>query len=115
MDGLSSTLILGEDAGRPVWYIRGKIATSNLIPTGVGWADDERDFYLHGAQGDPLATPPGPCAINCHNDGELYSFHSGTANVLFADGHIKYLSASTDIRVVARLITPRGGEIVSDP
>ena len=113
-DGTSSTLVIGEDAGRPVWYIRGQIAPSTLIPPGAGWADDEQDFFLHGAQGDLLATPPGPCAVNCHNDGELYGFHPGVASTLFADGHVKPLSGSTDIRVVARLITPRSQEVATD-
>jgi prepilin-type N-terminal cleavage/methylation domain-containing protein/prepilin-type processing-associated H-X9-DG protein len=113
-DGSSSTLVIAEDAGRPVWYIRGRVAPSPLVPPGAGWADDEQDFFLHGAQDDPLATPPGPCAINCHNDGEIYSFHTGLANALFADGHVRFLSASTDIRVVARLITPRSQEVVGD-
>jgi prepilin-type N-terminal cleavage/methylation domain-containing protein/prepilin-type processing-associated H-X9-DG protein len=113
-DGSSSTLVVAEDAGRPVWYIRGRVAPPPLIPPGAGWADDAQDFFLHGAQGDALASPPGPCAINCHNDGEIYSFHTGTANMLFADGHSRYLSASTDIRVVARLITPRSQEVVGD-
>jgi prepilin-type N-terminal cleavage/methylation domain-containing protein/prepilin-type processing-associated H-X9-DG protein len=112
-DGTSSTLTLGEDAGRPVWYIRGKVDPMKTVLPGGGWADDEQDFFLHGAKADALASPPGPCAINCHNDGELYSFHSGAANVLFTDGHVKFLSASTDIRVVARLITPRGREPVA--
>ena len=113
-DGTSSTLLIAEDAGRPAWYIRGRIASTGLIPPGAGWADDEQDFFLHGALGDSLASPPGPCAINCHNDGEIYSFHTGTANTLFADGHVKFLSASTDIRVVARLITPRAQEIIGE-
>jgi len=114
LDGTSSTLLIGEDAGRPVWYIRGRIDPMNTVLPGAGWADDEQDFFLHGAKGDALATPPGPCAINCHNDGELYSFHTGVANTLFADGHVRFLAANTDIRVVARLITPRGQEIVAD-
>jgi prepilin-type processing-associated H-X9-DG protein/prepilin-type N-terminal cleavage/methylation domain-containing protein len=113
-DGSSSTLLIAEDAGRPIWYIRGQIAPMSLIPPGAGWADDAQDFFLHGAQGDPQASPPGPCAINCHNDGEIYSFHPGSANILFADGHAKFLSANTDIRVVARLITPRSQEIGTD-
>lgn len=114
IDGASSTLVIAEDAGRPAWYIRGRLAPTGTVLPGAGWADDEQDFFLHGAQDDVLATPPGPCAINCHNDGEIYSFHSGTANTLFADGHTKLLSASTDIRIVARLITPRSREIVTD-
>lgn len=113
-DGTSSTLLIAEDAGRPAWYIRGRVASTGLIPPGAGWADDEQDFFLHGAQNDALATPPGPCAVNCHNDGEISSFHTGTANTLFADGHARYLSANIDIRVVARLITPRGQEVVGE-
>lgn len=111
-DGTSSTLAIAEDAGRPVWYIRGRLAPLPTVLPGGGWADDEQDFFLHGAQDDPLASAPGPCAVNCHNDGEIYSFHTGIANTLFADGHAKFLSASTDIRIVARLITPRSHEIV---
>jgi prepilin-type N-terminal cleavage/methylation domain-containing protein/prepilin-type processing-associated H-X9-DG protein len=114
LDGTSSTIALAEDAGRPVWYIRGKIDPLGTVLPGAGWADDEQDYFLHGASGDALASPPGPCAINCHNDGEIYSFHAGSANVLFADGHTKFLSASTDIRLVARLITPRSREVVTD-
>ena len=113
-DGTSSTITIAEDAGRPVWYIRGTINPLATVLPGGGWADDEQDFFLHGAKPDALASAPGPCAINCHNDGEIYSFHPGIANVLFADGHTKFLSASTDIRVVARLITPRSREVVSD-
>lgn len=113
-DGVSSTLVIGEDAGRPTWYIRGRVSPTGTILPGGGWADDEQDFQLHGAQYDALASPPGPCAVNCHNDGELYSFHAGTANTLFADGHARFLSANTDIHVVARLITPRSQEPAAD-
>lgn len=114
IDGSSSTIVVGEDAGRPVWYIRGRIDPAGTVLPGAGWADDEQDYFLHGAQNDALASAPGPCAVNCHNDGELYSFHAGTANTLFADGHARYLSASTDIRVVARMITPRSQEVVGE-
>lgn len=113
-DGTSSTIVIAEDASRPVWYIRGRTAPTATVLPGAGWADDEQDFFLHGAQSDPLASPPGPCAINCHNDGEIYSFHPGAANTLFADGHVRFLSASSDIRVMARLITPRSQEVATD-
>jgi len=114
LDGASSTIVIAEDAGRPVWYIRGQLAPPVLIPPGAGWADDEQDFFLHGAQSDALASSPGPCAINCQNDGEIYSFHPSGAHALFADGHVKLLTVSTDIRIVARLITPRSQEVATD-
>ena len=55
----------------------------------------------------------GPCAVNCTNDREVYSFHPGGANVVFADGSVHFLKATIDIRVFARLVTRAGGEVVS--
>ena len=78
-DGTSSTITIGEDAGRPTWYIRRKADPMATVLPGAGWADDEQDFFLHGAKSDVLASPPGPCAINCHNDGEIYSFRNTLA------------------------------------
>ena len=59
------------------------------------------------------ATKPGPCAINCTNDREVYSFHPGGANAVFADGSVHFLQASIDVRILARLVTRAGGEGVS--
>jgi prepilin-type processing-associated H-X9-DG protein len=56
---------------------------------------------------------PGPCGINCINRNEVYSFHPGGANALFADGSVRFLRAGMDIRILARLVTRAGGEVVS--
>jgi prepilin-type processing-associated H-X9-DG protein len=56
---------------------------------------------------------PGRCALNCTNDGEVYAFHTGGANAVFADGHVQFLKKGMDIRVMAALITRAGGEVVS--
>jgi prepilin-type processing-associated H-X9-DG protein len=56
---------------------------------------------------------PGPCAINCTNNREAYSFHPGGAGVAFADGSVHFLKASIGMRQFARLATPAGGETVS--
>jgi prepilin-type processing-associated H-X9-DG protein len=62
---------------------------------------------------DPVANTHlgGPCGMNCTNDGEIYSFHSGGANVLCADGSVHLLHANTAIQVIANLITRAGGEV----
>src|SRR5262249_29582287 len=44
---------------------------------------------------------------------EVYSFHPGGANVVFADGRVHFLKTTIDIRVFARLVTRAGGEIIS--
>ena len=61
------------------------------------------------------ATKPGPCAINCTNDREVYSFHPDGANAVFADGSVHFLNADIDIRIFARLVTRAGEEVVEIP
>jgi prepilin-type processing-associated H-X9-DG protein len=59
-------------------------------------------------------TRPGPCAVNCTNNGEVYGFHNGGANVLFADGSVRLLRANLDINIMSALITRSNGEIIPD-
>ena len=68
---------------------------------------------LRGSSYDGL-NQPGECAVNCVNADQLYSFHTGGANVLFADGAVHFLHNAVSIRVVAALATRAGGEVVSD-
>jgi prepilin-type processing-associated H-X9-DG protein len=43
----------------------------------------------------------------------VYSLHPGGANILFADGSVRFLKAGLDVRIFARLVTHAGGEVVS--
>jgi prepilin-type processing-associated H-X9-DG protein len=52
-----------------------------------------------------------PVFINANNNGELYSFHTGGANIVFADGSVHFLSASMTPAAFAALVTARGGEV----
>jgi prepilin-type processing-associated H-X9-DG protein len=61
------------------------------------------------------AVQPGPCAINCTNDREVYSFHSAGANSVFADGSVHFLKAAIEMRSFARLVTYAGGEVATIP
>ena len=56
---------------------------------------------------------PGPCAVNCSNNQEIYGFHPGGVNVLFSDGSVRFVKQTIDIRIMARLMTRAGGEVVS--
>ena len=80
--------------------------------SGSAWADRDNEYITHGAQPDGSGSQPGPCAINCDNDNEIFSFHSNGANVLFADGSVHYLNKDLKIRIVGRLITKAGGEVI---
>ena len=58
----------------------------------------------------------GPCTVNCNNQqGDIYSFHTGGANIDYADGHVAFITKSIDINVLASLVTRGGKEIVDFP
>jgi prepilin-type N-terminal cleavage/methylation domain-containing protein len=109
-DGASQTIAMAECAGRPqLWQGRQKV--SNVWLSGGPWATRNL-LWGRGATPDGTAFY-GPCAINCTNDREVYSFHPTGASVVFADASVHFLHAGLSIRVFARLVTPAGGEVVS--
>jgi prepilin-type processing-associated H-X9-DG protein len=83
-----------------------------VLPGGP-WNHFHGDIILQGSTADGTAKP-GPCALNCTNDAEVYAFHTGGANAVFADGHVRFLKVGMDVRILARLVTRAGGEVVSD-
>jgi prepilin-type N-terminal cleavage/methylation domain-containing protein/prepilin-type processing-associated H-X9-DG protein len=110
-DGTSNTILLTEDAGRPQLWLGAQAVSGQLI-TGGCWDHYKGSILLRGSTSDGTGQL-GHCALNCTNDREVYAFHPGGATAVFADGHVQFLNASIDIRIMARLITRAGGEIVS--
>jgi prepilin-type processing-associated H-X9-DG protein len=45
----------------------------------------------------------------------VYGFHSGGANVVYADGSVHFLAETMDLRVLAALATRAGGEVFQAP
>jgi prepilin-type processing-associated H-X9-DG protein len=110
LDGTSTTILMAECAGRPQLW-RGRQQVPNQWLSGGPWASRNL-LWGRGATWDGAAFY-GPCAVNCTNDREVYSFHTGGANVVFADGSVRFLGADISIRVFAKLVTRDGGEVVS--
>jgi prepilin-type processing-associated H-X9-DG protein/prepilin-type N-terminal cleavage/methylation domain-containing protein len=110
-DGTSTTFLLVEDAGRPELYRMGRKASGGS--NNSAWADPDYELALDGS--DTLYTGPGQgmgtCVMNCTNDNEVYSFHPGGANMLFADGSVRFLRDSIAAVTFAALTTKAGGEI----
>jgi prepilin-type N-terminal cleavage/methylation domain-containing protein/prepilin-type processing-associated H-X9-DG protein len=110
LDGQSNTILIGECAGRPqLWHRRAEVP--NLLLTGGPWASRGL-LWGRGATADGSEFY-GTCAINCTNDREVYGFHPGGANILFADGHVRFVKETINIQVYVRLVTRDGGEIIS--
>jgi prepilin-type N-terminal cleavage/methylation domain-containing protein len=134
-DGLSSTIMLGESAGRPALFRLGK-QVGNIpqhIVNGGGWMRPASDFSIDGSSYDGT-TIPGACAINCTNGddeggpatqpypyyvtqgtGEAYSFHPAGANFVFGDAAVHFISENISIRDFARLVTRDQAEVIQAP
>ena len=111
-DGSSQSLLFTECAGRPKLWRQGRPVSGSYAPGGVWVAGT---VILGQGSTPDGATQPGPCAINCTNNREVYSFHPGGANAVFADGSVNFLNAGIDIRIFARLVTRAGEEVVEIP
>ena len=109
LDGLSNSLLLTEAAGRPQFWVAGRRGGAFRV-RGSGWGNARNAFSVHGVTRDGMFSP-GPCAVNCTNDREIYAFHTGGANVAIADGSVRFLSTDIGIRETCRLVTIRGSEV----
>ena len=119
-DGTSNTVMVVESAGGPAKYVMGKLSgTANTVDTQM-WADHRNHLYLDGcdpATGNAAYNTPNATrtkAVNCTNDGEPYSFHTGGINVVRADGSVGFVKDSVTLGLMAALITGSGGEVLPD-
>ena len=101
-DGLSNTLMLAEISGRPQHWENGRnLGTDDLRSS--GWADPTNQFRASASR-----------PINETNEENIFSFHSGGANLLFADGSVHFVDEGSSPSVMVDIISHRGGEVTPD-
>jgi prepilin-type N-terminal cleavage/methylation domain-containing protein/prepilin-type processing-associated H-X9-DG protein len=107
-DGTSNTMIVAESAGRNQTWRMGKMVS----PSGTtgAWANPNDVIVVSGFDPTNPSATVGPCGVNCTNANEIYAFHTGLANVLFADGSVRSLRAGLDVSIVVALTTRSIGE-----
>ena len=137
-DGLSNTIMIVEDAGRPGWYgSKGLVPPNGYQPDlgnytgdtsgpapqgGGGWADPLNYIATNGSDpsGGGIAAgggfdgmPPAPfsCSSYCSNDSEVFAFHSGGGNVVFGDGSVRFMRSGLTNAQFGALISRAGGEV----
>ncbi len=129
-DGTSNTILFGECAGREDVYRGGRMmataVTNNTLPNcararGGAWATNDNPYEIGQrilwCTGALTTPPPAPLKINGSNEwGYLfYSMHSGGANVVMADGSVRFLSENISIRTLGCMATKAGGEVFAAP
>ncbi len=134
-DGLSNTIAVVEDAGRPDLFI-GTVkqpfptpaSTTGGLPdkssyggntqlngyvSGAGWGQP-RNQIIVGGWNKAANTYFGTTMINGTNSQEAYSFHTGGANVLFGDGSVRFLRDSITAEAFVSFVTKSAGDIPSE-
>ncbi len=123
-DGTTFTFMLGERAGGPDIYQKGRVISTQPDDQtqGWGWGDIlNGELWLNGALFDGTAGPDGgPCAINCTNlrsgtqnlgpANGFYSFHPGGCHFLLADGSVQFVNENVNQFIIAAAITRQKGE-----
>lgn len=119
-DGLSCTILLIEQAGRPeTWRLNKKKneggqfgMSTNARGTWSGWGS-----IAFGAANLETGEIPGKgdatdCAVNCNNWFGIYSFHKGGGHVLLCDGSVRFVSIKLDPLTFAYLTLRDDGHTI---
>jgi prepilin-type processing-associated H-X9-DG protein/prepilin-type N-terminal cleavage/methylation domain-containing protein len=114
LDGTSNTILLGEcgrnlgGVGQGDWFAAWSESVQRLTSVGINRRYGP-PFPFASNFGDSANAPQqGPQSVLGFG-----SWHSGGANFAFADGSVKFLKSTTDLRVLSALGTRAGGEVVS--
>lgn len=119
-DGLSCTLLLIEQAGRPDVWRNGKKQegggqfgmSANARGAWAGWGSI--GFGPAGADGISAAKGDSTdCSVNCNNWFGIYGFHTGGANVLMCDGSVRFVGTKLDPLTFAYLSIRDDGHLIS--
>jgi prepilin-type N-terminal cleavage/methylation domain-containing protein len=110
-DGLSHTILVFEQGGRPAQWCYGRM-TADLNQVNGAWWGAWPAFNGAQIQGydDSGTQTIGTCAVNCNNGRGLYAFHPGGAHVLLADGSGHLLPTTTCLNVLYALATLANGD-----
>ena len=114
-DGLSNTLLLAECGARPQVWRAGALVSSTGSTNGA-WGYYANDLKIDGSLPDGTSSSgaDATCPMNCRNESEIYSFHSGGSMVVMGDGSTRFLRETISLRTLI-VLTTRGGDDIVDP
>jgi prepilin-type processing-associated H-X9-DG protein len=107
-DGMSTTIMLVEDAGLQDKYVRS--GTPDPFPGGTV-------FYWDNWGIGHILTMTAWCnnsVVNCHDMDQIWSFHPGGCNYLFGDGSVHFIRENLKFLVFKALFTREAGDDVSE-
>jgi prepilin-type N-terminal cleavage/methylation domain-containing protein/prepilin-type processing-associated H-X9-DG protein len=113
-DGTSNTFWFVEMCGKPNYYRRRQVVTP--APPDFFWyapwaGTNGLALNTYKVDGSSIN---GPCVMNCCNEFQPYSFHTGGCHFAFCDGSVRFLSENLDTDLFRSLGSPNGGEVTGE-
>ncbi|MFO0898414.1 MAG: DUF1559 domain-containing protein [Pirellulales bacterium] len=105
-DGLSNTILVVEQAGKPN-FVQRSTPDADLSSWGapVGpWLTNETTYFGLDGQRE----------VAWSNFSSLFAYHPGVGNVLMCDGAVRAVRDTADCMVVTKVISRSGGDAVRD-
>src|SRR5206468_1071728 len=108
------TFMIAEQGARPQGWAFGSMYSPQPNFMNGPWAYSGNDVVCAGTNKPAtLNTSPSKvttaaqaanaCTVNCWNQGEIYSFHSGSANICFGDGSVRNVKSNLDFATMLQL------------
>ena len=116
-DGLSHTLFLSEQAGRPDYWLLNVRQDSNASLTNPKYWGAWASYQSVTLQGwSDAATPAagGVYAMNRSNSQGIYSFHSNGAHFGMCDGSARFMSEDLSVTTLIALGSRSAGDQIGD-
>lgn len=121
-DGLSNTVLVGEDIGRDERMQSNHVYLDPLDGAKRRfwrWAEPDNAFGISMRINNNLSPQGGPTSCpwtdnNCGPFEEIFSQHTGGAHIMLGDGSVRFLSETLDLGIYRSLITRNGGEVMGE-
>jgi prepilin-type N-terminal cleavage/methylation domain-containing protein/prepilin-type processing-associated H-X9-DG protein len=118
-DGTSNTIAICEMAGRSDAMPFSPKTVNTLNPSGRrfwAWAEPDNAFNVDQLINNNATPRGGPATcpwtlLNCGPNEEIFSFHSGGANMVMGDGSVRFMRESTNGAALRAFLTVDGGEV----
>lgn len=122
-DGLTNTLILGEQSGRDEgmsygdrrngyhggWHGTGGVDTTASFITGIGSGITPIQYQLNGTCSDFWA-----CGVPYLNSAILNSEHTGGVQFALGDGSVRFMSENIDLVTLKNLAMKSDGQVIGE-